>query len=259
MTLAAMLLVNIGAFTQSGATLKGDVNGDGRVDVEDVTSLVDIILSGKTYGYFYFGTTQPTADNYQTLSGVVTSYTSISDAIGATTSIAEGQTLYMLCPATWLTGKKVDLEDGMGSTFKFIEDVDTKTISGYVIYRTQAWNEATDLTLNFEITGGDEYYWYVGTNKPTSVNGDVVNPNTDVWYLESTAPTQLHPESSNIIPPTIWYVLIPHSSGFQVYDTTGSAVDNVSYNKTLEIIDGIEYDVFTSSNIMLNVNSVFKQ
>ena len=73
MTLAAMLLVSIGAFAQSGATLKGDVNGDGKVDVEDVTSLVDIILSGETYGYFYFGTTQPTAENYQTLSGVVTS------------------------------------------------------------------------------------------------------------------------------------------------------------------------------------------
>ena len=168
--LAAMLLVSIGAFAQSGTTLKGDVNGDGKVDVEDVTSLVDIILSGETYGYFYFGTTQPTAKNYQTLSGTVASYTSIGDAIGTTASIDAGQTLYLLCPATWMKGKKVVVGDGAGSSYNFIEDVDTETIPGYVIYRTLAWEEATDLTLNFEITGGEEYFWYVGQTQPSEVN-----------------------------------------------------------------------------------------
>jgi len=163
--LAAMLLLSIGAFAQIGATLKGDVNGDGKIDVEDVTSVVDLILSGKTYGYFYFGTTQPTVENYQTLSGVVASYTSIDDAIGTTASIAEGQTLYLLCPAAWVKGKRVVLENGIGTTYNFIEDADAETVSGYVIYSTQAWNEATDLTLNFEITGGDEYYWYVGKDE----------------------------------------------------------------------------------------------
>ena len=170
MTLAAMLLMSIGAFAQSGTTLKGDVNSDGKIDVEDVTSVVDLILSGKTYGYFYFGTTQPTANNYQTLTEVVASYTSIGDAIGTTAAIDEGQTLYMLCPATWMKGKKLILEDVAGSTFNFIEDVDAETVSGYVIYKTQPWNEATDLTLNFEITGGDEKYWYVGLTQPTEDN-----------------------------------------------------------------------------------------
>ena len=172
MTLAAMLLLSIGAFAQIDATLKGDVNGDGKVDVEDVTSLVDIILTGKTYGYFYFGTTQPTAENYQMLSGLVASYTSINDAIGATSSIDAGEVLYMLCPATWTKGKKVVVEDGAGGSYNFIEDVDAETVSGYVIYRTEAWEEATDLTLNFEITGGDEYFWYVGTSTtpPTADN-----------------------------------------------------------------------------------------
>lgn len=74
----------------------------------------------------------------------------------------------MLCPSAWMKGKKVVIEDGTGSTYNFIEDINAETIPGYVIYSTQAWNEATDLTLNFEITGGDVYFWYLSETKPTS-------------------------------------------------------------------------------------------
>ena len=112
--MAAMLL-SISAFAQNGETLKGDVNGDGKVDVEDVTSVVDIILSGKTYGYFYFGTTEPTAENFTSLPGAVASYTSIGEAVGATVSVDNGETLYMLCPAAWMKGKHVEVEDGEGN------------------------------------------------------------------------------------------------------------------------------------------------
>ena len=84
LSMAAVLLTCISASAQSGVTLKGDVNGDGRVDITDVTATIDLILDGKDYGYFYFGTTEPTASNYQSLTGVVASYTSLSDAAGAT-------------------------------------------------------------------------------------------------------------------------------------------------------------------------------
>ena len=159
------ILLSLGAFAQSSETLKGDVNGDGKVDVEDVTSVVDIILSGKTYGYFYFGTTEPTADNFTLLPGAVASYISIDEAVGATVSIAEGETLYMLCPAAWMKGKHVEVEDGEGNSYDFIEETDAGTISGYVIYKTQAFNEATDAILRFNNNSAETYYWYVGKDE----------------------------------------------------------------------------------------------
>ena len=192
-TLAAMLLVSIGAFAQSGATLKGDANGDGKVDVEDVTSVVDLILSGKTYGYFYFGTTQPTADNYQTLSGVVTSYTSIGEAVGSTASIAEGQTLYMLCPVAWMNGESVKVEDNLGEIVGFSETVDAVTIPGYAIYRTQVWNEASDVTLK---TQRNNYYLGETAQETFTI--------TDLTEYRSEKPTSLTVNASSGDVVTVW-------------------------------------------------------
>ena len=164
------MLLSISAFAQSESTLKGDVNGDGKVDIEDVTFLVDIILSGKTYGYFYFGTTEPTADNFTSLPGAVASYTSIDEAVGATASIGNGETLYMLCPAAWMKGKHVEVEDGDGNSYDFFENTNAETISGYVIYQTQVFSESTDAILKFNNSSAVTYYWYVGTTKPTSLD-----------------------------------------------------------------------------------------
>ncbi len=64
--LAAMLLMCASAFAQSGGTpIKGDVNGDGKVDEADILAILEIMKKAggvkgpKTY-YWYVGTTQPT-------------------------------------------------------------------------------------------------------------------------------------------------------------------------------------------------------
>lgn len=111
MLLAAVLLSCASAFAQSGniEPVRGDVNGDGKVDVADINAIIQIMKNGGgvvTPGYFYLGTTQPTAENYQTLPGVVSTYTSIDDAVGTSVSVAAGETLYMLCPATWMEKKR---------------------------------------------------------------------------------------------------------------------------------------------------------
>ena len=66
MLLAALLLGSASAFAQSGNNepLKGDVNGDGKVDVADITAVIKIMKDGggtageKTY-YWYVGQTDP--------------------------------------------------------------------------------------------------------------------------------------------------------------------------------------------------------
>ncbi len=66
MTFAAMLLVSVSAFAQSGNNnpLKGDVNGDGVVDEEDIAAVIAIIKNNaapQTTYYWYVGETNPSS------------------------------------------------------------------------------------------------------------------------------------------------------------------------------------------------------
>ena len=245
-TLTAILLC-IGAFAQSGATLKGDVNGDGKVDVEDVTSVVDIILSGKTYGYFYFGTTGPTAENFTSLPGAVASYTSIGEAVSATVSVAEGETLYMLCPAAWMKGKHVEVEDGEGNSYDFVEDTNAGTISGYVIYKTQAFNEATDAMLKFNNSSAETYYWYAGQTQPISMDSDPEvddeNFTNDKWHTIGTTLTNIGKLVRGGTAGNEWYVAVPKdkyqptASDLSTPDNSWTIIDNI-------MVGNIQYSVY---------------
>ena len=148
MLLAAVLLGSVSAFAQSGnnSPLVGDVNGDSKVDVADITAVIKIIKNTQEH-YFYLGTIEPTAENYKIIPGATTSYTSFDETVGTTVSVDAGQMLYMLCPAEWVKGKTVTLEDNSGETLNFSEDIDYTTISGYAIYKTQVLNDAKDVTL----------------------------------------------------------------------------------------------------------------
>ncbi|MBR6195360.1 MAG: hypothetical protein IKQ58_07815 [Prevotella sp.] len=238
------ILLSLGAFAQSGTTLKGDVNGDGKVDVEDVTSVVNIILSGKTYGYFYFGTTEPTAENFTSLPGAVASYTSIGEAVGATVSIADGETLYMLCPAAWMKGKHVDVEDGEGNSYDFVEDTDAGSISGYVIYKTQAFNEATDVILKFNNGSAETYYWYVGATNPSLISSTVTDVTKEGWREIGTSLDgwSFEVDNTNKIKfndyPTAhaYYIVIPET--LHLYFADNTIAENVTFAPVETTIPG---------------------
>ena len=127
------------------------MNEDGIVDVADINAILKMMKDGggpvAVGGYFYLGTTEPTAANYKSLPGAVTTFTSIDDAVGTTASVAAGETLYMLCPAAWVTEKNMALEDKSGNTIDFLDEIDAATISGHVIYKTQVWNAPNNVVL----------------------------------------------------------------------------------------------------------------
>ena len=204
--MAAMLLMSVGAFAQSGNSLKGDVNGDGVVDVADIVAVIDVMAKGEA-DYFYFGTKQPTAANYTSLPGVVSTYTSMIEANGATVNVTAGQTIYLLCPASWVNRNPGELEDNNGNSINFSEEKDLATISGYVIFTAKALNTSKTISLK-------AYTYYLGTTdqetftiadfnktgvKPTTLEclpaiGDVVT----IWiYPESWGlPTEIIDDSS---------------------------------------------------------------
>ncbi len=148
MLLAAVLLGSASAFAQSGNNepLKGDVNGDGVVDVADIVAVIDVMAKGEA-DYFYFGTKQPTAANYTSLPGVVSTYTSMIEANGATVNVTAGQTIYLLCPASWVNRNPGELEDNNGNSINFSEEKDLATISGYAIFTAKALNTSKTISL----------------------------------------------------------------------------------------------------------------
>lgn len=67
--LAALMLMGTSAMAQS-ETLKGDVNGDGAVDVADIAAVIQIMKDNgdiETKYYWYAGWTIPTAENIATI------------------------------------------------------------------------------------------------------------------------------------------------------------------------------------------------
>lgn len=241
--LAAMLLMSMGAFAQSGnnTPAKGDVNNDGTVDVADIVAVIDIMKNGggtATVGYFYLGTTEPTAENYKTLPGVVTTYTSFDAAVGTSASVAAGETLYLLCPAAWMEEKTPTLEDKDGNSISFLDEKDEITISDYVIYKTQVWNTPNDVVLKAQET----YYLYVGTEKPTSLSQAQVvtsypteltfdNPNTSKCYVYVLTNLNKTVNFYDPVFPTIAGTKMEDITSIQGYKITTPSGDGVNPSK----------------------------
>ena len=152
--MAAMLLMSVCTFAQNNTSLKGDVNGDGKVDIADIVAILKIMKEA-------------------------------------------------------------------GGT-----------------------------------AGETTYYWYVGTTYPTDPTNVAQNTGVNKWTKLTTIPAEIHVDSDNEI--NTWYVAIPHEFGFKVYDSTGGAVDDAGYNKSIITIGNTEYDLFTSASEYLQVYAVFK-
>ena len=131
--LAAMLL-SASAFAQSGNNepLKGDVNGDGTVDVADIAAIIEIMKNGggtgeQTTYYFSIGTTVPTASNYTTVNGATTT---IPTTIRYTST--ERNYHYILIPSN----KTITIVDDSDNAPINITEQTSISIPNHKVYKT---------------------------------------------------------------------------------------------------------------------------
>ena len=153
MLLAAVLLSSVSAMAQSGNNepLKGDVNGDGVVDVADIAALIAIIKNNaatQTTYYWYVGQTDPSS---------MTSISPIIDDVNDTSSPGWrkiGTTLPTYGPSNKLWSGGSDGTDiNMGSFRTSYLALPSNTIKVYSV--------GTDLT-------NDNYTMY---NEPIEIDG----------------------------------------------------------------------------------------
>lgn len=147
-----MYVVNyiLGKTTDTFISEFADVNGDGKINMTDVMFSIWKINKGKYPDEevcFYLGATEPTAKNYLSLPDVVTSYTSIDEALETTSSVSAGETIYMICPTNWMRGREVYLKDENGKKNYFSDEIDSVTISKHSIYKTQVFDGSKRLKL----------------------------------------------------------------------------------------------------------------
>ena len=263
MLLAVVLLTSASAMAQSGnnSQLKGDVNSDGSVDVADIVAVIDLIQKGQgtgEAGYFYLGTTKPTAENFTTLAGAVATYTSIDEAVGTKVSVAAGETLYMLCPTSWTKEKSVALEDEGGETVNFSNDVDATTIPGYSIYETSAWKASSTATLK-----ASPLYWFgITINKSDDyINPDnynamqgIINPVSNITEGEY----KVYPNAQYL------YIVIPVGYSVKVMQSNSSFVINMfTHNGTRFVrntdatIENGTYKIYRSATLLYSDENTY--
>ena len=116
------------------------------------------------------------------------------------------------------------------------------------------------VTVSAGETPSGSAYWYVGVVTPTDPNNAAQNTGNNKWTSLSSTPASISVNTGMEIPPAVWYIAIPHSYGFQAYDSTGAAPDQAAYTKSSNAltVNGIQYDLFTGAGMAIAVNAVFK-
>lgn len=245
--LAAIMLSCASAFAQSGNSdpLKGDVNGDGVVDVADIVAVIDIMKNGggtdeEKQAYWYAGTNggnAVTADNFTDVASKIPE----SEIPAAGFVTANGQYVYIVLPETRHIESLTDVNNA---------DVEftCTDVMGYHIYKT---TELINTQINYTITQ-TVYYWYVGTTQPTDPTNSAQNSGLNKWTsLGTTLPTSsikvAKSDDTNYADHT-WYIAAPTAANFTLYNATNVASDEATWNKSTFNIGSVSYTLWTSKD-----------
>lgn len=144
--LAAVLLGSVSVKAQSETPLKGDVNGDGKVDVADIVAILEIMknngdTTGETKYYWYIGTNS--SENYITGANYTDFYEQTEKIPTETQQLIDNNYLYIILPSDKTVS--VDTSSNDIVNLKTWDEINNrwarsgliKTLeSGFVIYRT---------------------------------------------------------------------------------------------------------------------------
>ena len=123
-------------------------------------------------------------------------------------------------------------------------------------------NAIIDIMKNGGGTGGEtKYYWYAGIVYPSDPNSSAQNNTFNKWTVLTSTPSSIHVETEWYDDSVTWYVAIPHSYNFVSWDSDGSAEEPNAYNKSENAltINGVNYDLFTTTGLRNAINAVFKK
>ena len=116
---------------------QANVNSDQKVDVADITALINLIKTANTQ-YFWFGTIKPTATNYTSKQGIVTTIKSLDEALEQHISVTEKQYGVILCPSSWnVNADDIVVQDNTNGTIYLMKKVSTD-IPNHDVFQTIA-------------------------------------------------------------------------------------------------------------------------
>ena len=237
MLLAAVLLSCASAMAQN-SPLKGDVNGDGKVDVADIVAILEIMKNG--------------AKELQSIKWA--SSTAVNGTTGTTPSLGDitltyndgttGTVAYNASGVTLYT-------DAAGNTP--FSNANAGTFNVWAKYCGMTTTNSKQVTLSAPVAG--TYYWYVGQTDPSTMTeispivDDLTSPG---WRLIGTSLPNY--SSSNML----WngvnnsisfggrilpYIAVPYTP-LQIWDSDGdSGMDVWTYNGE-KVINGVTYYIY---------------
>jgi len=179
--LAAVLLTSVCTMAQSNdaTPLKGDVNGDGMVDVADIVAVIDVMEKGggggeepePTYTWYQGMGTEEEIQTQSYIDGL--SYNQVTKpANNSTLTLSRGYNVFIF-PSSWGTPTFGGTSDYSKEFSPYTADeLGITNQSGKTVFVIEAAsNGIAYIKFNYNVEEPEPtYYWYVGTTKPTSLD-----------------------------------------------------------------------------------------
>ena len=179
--LAAVLLTSVCAMAQSNdaTPLKGDVNGDGMVDVADIVAVIDVMEKGggggeepePTYTWYQGMGTEEEIQTQSYIDGL--SYNQVTKpANDSALTLSRGYNV-LIFPSSWGTPPFGGTADYSKQFEPYTADeLNIENPSDKTVFVIEAASDGIAyIKFNYNVEEPEPtYYWYVGTTKPTSLD-----------------------------------------------------------------------------------------